>query len=255
MKTLVNTLQRRFLLAAVPAALIFGGCSKDDDPVGPTPDQGRVLLVHAAPSSSAQVKFVANDNKEVSSLAYGTQSQYTSVAAGSQSIKVNDATTGQTAVTQALAVEKDKSYSVFAYSKDPTIGSIASLAVTDDLTPPSTGKAKIRLVHLGVSVANVVNLSVPAPLAGNTDVVTGVAFGTPSSFVEINPGPYNLAVSVGSGLTATTEASVGDGNGNTGVTRNYEAGKIYTVVLRGIKNTTGAIAEPLRLRATLITNN
>ncbi|MCB2376223.1 DUF4397 domain-containing protein [Hymenobacter sp. BT635] len=256
MKTIVNILQRRFLLAVVPAALVFAGCSKDDESVTPTPDQGRVLFVHAAASSAGAVKFVANDNKEVGSLTFGTNSPYTSVVAGAQSIKINDATTGTTALTQALAVEKDKSYSVFAYSPTSALGSVASLAVSDDLTAPATGKAKIRLVHLGVGSPNSVSLSVPNPTIGTTDIISNVAFSTASGFTEINPGTYNLAVSIGSGATATTEASVGDGTGGTNsstATKAYAAGKIYTVVLRGVKN--NSIPDAQRLKAILIENN
>ena len=87
MKTFVNILQRRFFLAAVPAVLAFAGCGKDDETVVPTPDQGRVLFVHAASASTASVKFVANDNKEVGSLGYGTSSTYANVVTGSQDRK------------------------------------------------------------------------------------------------------------------------------------------------------------------------
>jgi hypothetical protein len=90
-------------------------------------------------------------------------------------------------------------------------------------------------------------------LNGTVDIIPNVAFGSASSFVEITPGTYNLSVSTGSGLTAGTEASVGDGSGSGTGTKAYEAGKIYTVVLRGIKS--ASVATDLRTKAIVITNN
>ncbi|PJJ54629.1 DUF4397 domain-containing protein [Hymenobacter chitinivorans] len=254
MKTLRNILQRRFFLAALPAALAFASCGDDNDSAAPAPDQGRVIFAHEAASSTGSVKFVANDNKEVASQAFGTSSSYAAVNAGSQTIKINDATSGSTVGTQTVTIDKDKNYSVFAYSPSATLGSLASLAVNDDLTAPNTGKAKIRLVHLGVGSPNAVSLSLPNATVGTSDIITNVAFGTASTFTEITPGPYNLAVSIGSGATATIEASVGDGTGsNTATTKTYAAGKIYTVVLRGVKS--NSIPDAQRLKAVIIEHN
>ncbi|GAA3949084.1 DUF4397 domain-containing protein [Hymenobacter algoricola] len=256
MKNLATFLNRALLLATVPAALAFTGCGNDDDDpvVTPVPDQGKIMLVHAAPTSSAAVKIVANDNKELGQATYGTNSSYVNVVAGAQSLKVNDATSGATSVTQTLAVEKNKNYSFFAYSPNANLGSAAGLAVVDDLTAPAAGKAKIRIVHLGVSAPSPLNLSLPAPTIGTTEIITNVGFGTASSFTELTPNTYNLAVSTGAGATGMVEVSVGDGTGtNPTGAKAYAAGKIYTILVRGIKST--SVATNLRLQAVVIENN
>ena len=253
MKTLTSLFRPAILLAALPAILTFSACSKDDENNDtPVPDQGSVLLIHAAPSANARVKVLA-DNTELGQLDYGQNSSYVKTATGSRSIKINDASSNQTAVTKTVAIEKDKNYSVFAYSPSTALGSADAIVVADDVTAPASGKAKIRLVHLGLSAPSPVSLSQPAAI-GTVDIVPNVAFGSASAFVEITPGTYNLSVSTGAGATAATEVSVGDGSGsNTTGTRNYVAGKIYTVLVRGIKST--SVAQDLRLKAVVIENN
>ncbi|TGE09974.1 DUF4397 domain-containing protein [Hymenobacter fodinae] len=250
MKTLTSLLSRSVLFAALPAALAFSSCS-DDDKSDPTPEQGRVLLIHAAPSANARVKVLAND-KELGQLDYGQLSNYVSATTGTTTLKINDASSNQTVVTKQATIEKDKSYSVFAYSPSTALGSADAIVVSDDLTAPAAGKAKIRLVHLGLGSPSPVSLSQPAAL-GTVDIIPNVAFGSASSFVEITPGTYNLAVSTGTGLTAATEASVGDGSGSGTGTKTYDAGKIYTVLVRGIKSS--SVATDLRTKAIVITNN
>jgi hypothetical protein len=245
MTTLATAFRRYLLLATMPAAaLAFSGCGDDDDNDS---GNGRVMAVHAAAAANVPVKIVA-DNAEISQLEYGRNSAYTNVSAGSRTLKINDATTNSLAGT----IERDKNYSLFAYSPAATIGSAALLLVPDDLTAPAANKAKIRVVHLGLSAASPVNLSLTGPV-GRVDIVTNVAFGTASPFIEIEPNSYNLAVSAGSGATATTEVSVGDGSGSGTGNKAYAAGKIYTVVVRGIKSTSVASAQ--QLKATIIENN
>jgi hypothetical protein len=251
MKSFFTPSRRSFLLAAIPAVLAFSSCGNDDDDTPATPSQGKALFSHAAPTASASVKVLAND-KDLGALNYGITGSYLTLDAGAQTIKINDATSNVTAVTQTVTIEKDKNYSVFAYSPTATLGSVTTLAITDDLTAPTTGKAKIRLVHLGVGAPSQVSLSQPGAV-GTTDIIPNVSFASGSPFVEITPGTYALAISTGTGATATIETSVGDGTGIGTGTKAYVAGKIYTVVVRGIKSTT--TAPELRLKAVLVENN
>ncbi len=253
MKTLATTFRHLLLATALPAAFVFSACGDDDDdPVAP--QQGKVLVVHAAPSANSAVKVLVGD-KEVGQATYGQSSSYVTVNAGAQAVKVNDASSNQTIINPApsITIEKDKNYSIFAYSPTTTLGSIGALTVPDDLTAPAAGKAKIRIVHLGLSAPSPVTLSLPAPTVGVTDIIPNVAFATTSAFVELAPNTYNLSISTGSGATAVVEASVGDGTGTGTGSKAYLAGKIYTVLVRGIK--LNSIDANLRLKAVVIENN
>lgn len=258
MKT--SSIFRRATLAILPATvLFFSACSKDDDPVVTPVDQGRIYVYHGAPSANVAIKFLFDD-VEKSNVIYGQNGGYQTVNTGIHTLRINN-TAGTTLATQQATVEKDKSYSYFAFS--PTTTTVGGLFVTDDLTAPSANTAKIRLVHLGqgsasplkissTSVAGLVDVAnINVVFAGSTPAAGSTATVGASSFVEIPVGTYNLAVTTGS--PSLSVASVGDGSGSGTGTKAYEAGKIYTVVLRG--TTSPLVSTDLQPKAILIQNN
>jgi len=247
---------RRAAQAVVPAAALFmfAACSKTDTPVvTPAVDQGRIKVYHEAASANVGLKFLFDD-AEKANITYGQVSDYQSLNTGSRIIKVNVATSNATVATQMASVEKDKNYSFFAYSTSAS--QLAGLLVPDDLTAPSSGKAKIRFVNLGQGAATPLKLSTTA--ASSVDIPgTETQFAAASSFVEVLPGQYNVAVT--SGAASTLVYNVGEGNGTstaatgTAANKTYEAGKIYTVVFRGI---TGATVDAALLpKAVIVQNN
>lgn len=244
----------RALGVVVPATLLLAACGKKDTPAPtPAPEQGRISVYHMAASANVGLKFLFDD-AEKASLNYGQSSLNQTVNAGARTVKVNVGTTGASVAIQAVAVEKDKNYSYFAYSTSGT--NLAGLLVPDDLTAPSVGKVKIRFVHLGQGAASPLKLSTTA--ASSVDIVgTETQFANASSFIEVLPGSYNVAVT--SGTASTVVYNVGDGTGTstsatgTLVNKTYEAGKIYTVVYRGL---TGLTVDPaLQPKAVIVQNN
>lgn len=252
MKTLTSLFRPAVLLAALPAVLAFSACSNDDDDnTTPTPDQGKVLLVHAAAVSNVQVTAFVND-QQVGQLNYGQNSGYLNVATGTPTLRINSGNTPLT--TQGLTVAKDQNYSVFAYSPSATIGSNPSLlAVSDDLSAPTANQAKVRIVHLALNAPSPVRLTVPSALPGipGTDITPDVAFGAASSFFAINAGILNLSITAGTPRSQVL--AVGDGSGSGTGTKNYEAGKIYTIVVRGIAG--ASVPATQKAEAVIISNN
>lgn len=242
---------RRPLLWALPAALIFGACSKKDMPAAPAPDQGRVLISHAAAAANVQVTAFVND-QQVGQLNYGQSSSYLPVTVGSPTLRINNGT--QVVASQAVTIAKDQNYTVFAYSPAASIGSTALLAVPDDLNAPAAGQAKVRVVHLAVGAPSPVRLTVPSPIPGNigTDISPDVAFGTASSFFPLTAGPTNLSITT-TGTLRSQLLAVGDGTGTGTGTKTYEAGKIYTIVVRGIAGSGVPAAQAPQ--AVIIQNN
>ena len=249
-----TSLFSRTLGVVVPATLLLAACGKKDAPAPtPAPELGRISVYHMAASANVGLKFLFDD-AEKASLTYGQTSLNQTVNAGARTVKVNVAASGANVATQAVAVEKDKNYSYFAYSTSGT--NLANLLVTDDLTAPSAGKVKIRFVHLGQGGATPLKLSTTA--ASAVDIVgTEAQFANASAFIEVLPGSYNVAVT--SGTTSTIIYNVGDGNGTstspvgTVANKTYEAGKIYTVVYRGL---TGLTVDPaLQPKAVIVQNN
>ncbi|HEX8424835.1 DUF4397 domain-containing protein [Hymenobacter sp.] len=249
MKSFSTLFHRSFLFVALPAALAFSSCG-DDNPAAPA--QGKVLISHAAASALVQVTAFVND-QQVGQLNYGQNSSYLTVNAGSPTFRINNGS--QVITTQALTIEGNQNYSVFAYSPTAAVGSVALLSITDDLALPAAGQAKVRLVHLAVGAPSPVRLTLPSPLPGGagTDITSDVAFGTASSFVALNAGaPLNLTITA-NGTPRTQVLVVGDGTGSGTGTKTFEAGKIYTVVVRGIAG--AGVPAAQEAKAVIIQNN
>jgi|GEM_PF-925558 len=257
MKTLATTLHRTLLLAALPAVLAFSGCGSDDPDPTPVPDQGAILFVNAAANTFVGIK-ASVDGEEKTQLTYGVNGggatpAYQAVATGGRAVKIDNVASGATFFTQTVNVDKDKRYSFFIYSPNAT-ATPAALVTTDDLAAPAAGKAKIRLVHVASGApftTGDISLSQTQPV-GFLPLTSAVAFGNASSFVEINAGVASLLLTTGSGTTGSTVASVGDGSGSGTGTKNFESGKIYTIVARGTAGNQFPEREP---KVFIIQNN
>ena len=229
--TFFSSLRSALLLAAVPAILAASSCSKDDNT--PAPQQGRVLFSHDAAAANVKVKALIK-GAEVGQLDYGQSSAYISTNADTATVRITEASSNNGVAKTSLTIGGDKSYSVFAYSPTAAFGSAALLAVEDDLTAPAANQAKVRLVHLAVNAPTPVRLNVPSAVPGGagTDVTGDVAFGNASAFVAINAGSPTLVIN---STTSPRQQVLAVGDGRGGPTpKNFEAGKIYTIVVSGI---------------------
>jgi hypothetical protein len=245
---------RHAFKAMIPAMLLLSACGKDDEPVTPVADQGRILVSHAAAAANTAVTVFVND-VQGGSLNYGQTGSYFNIVTGAPTLSIKNGS--QVVASQAVTIAKDQNYSAFVYSPAATIGSAALLTVPDDLTAPATGTAKVRIVHLGVSAPSPVRLTLPSPIPGTagTDITSDVAFGAASQFAAVNAGAYNLSVTtaVAGSAIRTQAVAVGDGNGAGTGTKTFEQGKIYTVVVRGISGT--AVPAAQQIQAVIIPNN
>ena len=238
------------LLAALPAVLAAASCSKDDNK--PAPQQGRILFSHNAAAANVKVKALIK-GAEVGQLDYGQNSAYVGTNADTATVRISEASSDRGVAKTSFTIEGNKNYSVFAYSPSAAFGSAALLSVEDDLTAPPANQAKVRLVHLAVNAPTPVRLNVPSslPNGAGTDVTNDVAFGKASDFVAINSGPQTLVVT-SNGTPRQQVIAVGDGKGGT-TPKNFESGKIYTIVVSGIAGP--AVSTAQQPRISIIQNN
>lgn len=218
---------RRAIQALLPATLLLAACSKSDTPA-PAPavvDQARVQFVHDIVSASTVPIKGLVGTKEIAALNYGQGSAYTTVAIGAQDIKVNASQTGTALAVVNKTLVKDVNYSVFAYRSGTVAAPVAPLVTEDNLTAPASGKAKIRLVNLGIGTATAgVGLSRIQGTGFASITAADVLYGAASSFTETDAGP--VAIFLTSGGAPTTPLITPN-------PKTLTAGKIYTVVIRG----------------------
>ena len=258
MKT--TSILHRTFWALLPATLLLAACSKADTPAPAPADTGSVLFVNAAANIFVGIKALVNADDK-GTLTYGANSggasaQYLAVPVGTPVIKIDNAAAGTNFFSQTVTVAKDQRYSYFVFSNSTDVNAAPTgLLVPDDLSAPTiAGKAKIRLVHVAFGFpapAGALSLSQSQPI-GFQPITTAVTFPGASGFAEINPGAANLLVTTGVSPTGQTVANVGDGTGTGTGTKNYEAGKSYTIVVRGVAGNQDPSRQP---KAFVIQNN
>jgi hypothetical protein len=198
-----------------------------------------VKVIHASPGAP-NVDVKVGGDFATQNLAFGSASaSYTKVHAGtSRNVQVFAAGKDSSALLSAQqTLMKSQYYTVIALN---TPANLQAKIENDDLTPPTTGDFKLRVVH-GASTAGNVDVYVTAPGVPINDpknpvtpVLSNFAFGTVTSYLEVPAGTYEVRV------TPTGDPStVAIDTGAAGVV--IPAGAIFTAVaLDPNPNTTGS---------------
>jgi len=180
-------------ILAVVAALWLSGC---DDGGG----SGRtsVRLVNVSPGYTS-LDLYANtaddetDQQRIAGVAYETVSGYTQLESGTYNIKLKRSSvtsTLQTLSSKQLADDTHHTFVAFG-----STGHFSSIQVSDDVTPPDSGRAKVQVLNVAEAGSLDVYLTESSvSLDDATPVVVGVAAGTSSSISTIDSGDYRLRV-------------------------------------------------------------
>lgn len=225
---------KRYMLAlstVLCTSFFLVSCNKDDDAIG----TANLMVVNASPNGT-NIDVAVNNTVFVSNLAYPNNTGYKAVAASNANIVVTP-TGGTTAILNGtMLLEKNTSYTF--YVVDSSHERKASFT-KDDLTAPSSGKAKVRLLHLSPNSPNIdvsINGTSNASFnnRGFNDFMVNAMY---HSFTEIDAGAVNLQVKLAG--TSTVVATL------PAVT--VTAGKIYTFIIKGFTGGTGTQALGLEV--------
>ena len=185
----------------------------------------------SAGSISAKANSISVDG--ASGIGFLASTGYTYVTAGAGvNLTLLEDNGGMPLASRAENIVAAGHYTVFAGG---AAGAPAYVFTTDDLTPPTSGNAKLRFVNLSPDYINEV------ATANDTIISQAITTNTASDFYQLKAGAYAIGAFV---------------PGNKYVVINADsmailAGKIYTIVLTG--SATGAGTDGLLL--SVIKNN
>ena len=190
----------RYLTALVAALLPLAGAAVlGAADASAAPAYGYVRLAHLSPDTPAVdvslTSFRGRDfSKLLSSVAYGTVSDYQRVRAGTYTVSMRspgDPQTTEPLLTTNVAVTGGKSYTVAGVGPN---AQLALRVLDDDLTPPAAGKARVRVIEASAS-RPVVNVTT----AQGTDIAVGARFPSTTPYTEVAARSWDLRVQPANG--------------------------------------------------------
>ncbi|WP_207535022.1 DUF4397 domain-containing protein [Desertivirga arenae] len=203
---------------------VLSSCKKDDDEMV-SPDVSFITFIHSSPQYPATpLDFYIGGVRSTSALMFTeTSARYTGtpyfgIYSGSYYIQVGLGGTTTQILAGNMDFKANETYSFFVTTKSPTIDSASAIITTDNLSAPSTGKAKVRFVNVSRS-ATALDLA----LQGGQALFTNKAYNSYTDFMEVNPGSLTFqAKDTGTSNVRATSSAL-----------NIEAGKIYTIWASG----------------------
>jgi len=231
-------MKRNFLAlcALLCSAVFFVSCEKNDDVT-----TASLLVVNASPNGG-NIDASANGSVIASNVSYPSNSGYKAVAAGNVNVVVKQTATSNQIINGTLATEAKAHYTMYVIDSSHKR---RAAFTRDDLTAPSAGKAKIRLLHLSPNASSVdvmVN-GASATNFSNRSFNDFSANANYAAFTEVNAAGLNLQINVAG--TSTTVATI--------PVVTLQAGKIYTFIIKGFVG--AAVGSTQALGVEVITHN
>ena len=180
------------ILAAL-SALWLSGCDS-----GGGSGHTNVRLVNVSPGYTS-LDLYANgadddtDTQRVAAVSYETVSGYTELGSGTYNVKFKRSGVTSTLLTMSGKQLADDTHHTFVAFG--TTGHFSSIQLSDDVTPPDSGRAKVQVLNVAEAGSLDVYLTESSvSLDDATPVVAGVAAGTTSTVATIDSGDYRLRV-------------------------------------------------------------
>ncbi len=178
-----------------------------------------VRVVHVLPAMAAADLF-AGETKIFEGVAYKTVTSYKEIPIERQMMRLRLAgqDTAQPLTENSERFGKGDYYTILILADDDS-NEAELLFVDDDLAPPASGKARVRVINASYDVGDV-----DVYAAGRTEpLFSKVAFSSKPTYAEIDPLSGALDVRLaGKNITALTVPAA-----------RLDAGKIYTIIIAG----------------------
>lgn len=222
MKVLLTRTFKLFFLATLVFSLTANtGCNKDDDNPPPAKKHGKISLLNAAFGADSINFFVESKKVNSKLIGYSDSVNYMEIPAGDPSIEIKGKD-DKSLSKKTIKIDESANYSLLVTNS--TDGkTFEAIHVSDDLTAPKENKVKVRLVHLSPDV-NKLNLDT----TGDAKVFENIVYKTASSYKELDAKKTTFKI-----VDAESKAVLA-----TITDLDLVKGKIYTIWISGLKETT-----------------
>jgi Domain of unknown function (DUF4397) len=200
-------LHRRLAVLAAAVLLGLGLSPLLATPAGAEAAVGYVRLAHLSPDTPkvdvylSKVGDTSFKEQKFEHVAYGVVSNYLPLPVGTYAVAMRNEGAPATAapvLSTQVTVEAGSAYTVAGVGKFAGLG---LKVLTDDLTRPVDGKAKVRVIQASVATP-VLDVS----LANGTPIAKAVSFASTTDYQLVKPGSWVLALK-GDGSSAVTNLS------------------------------------------------
>ncbi len=189
---IINPLRAASALLAVAAVVASApAAGATSRPAGST--TAAIRLAHLSPTTTPMDVYVApfdgKDSILLRDIGYGAVSDYVGAVPGSYVFSWRPrGASPQTpaALTMSAVLEAGSAYTVAGLGADDDVRSVL---ITDDLTPPARGGARVRFINADES-AGAVDLTV----SGGAPLVRDADFATVTDYAAVPSGPWTLDV-------------------------------------------------------------
>jgi len=221
------TVRRALSTLLVAAVAVLVGAAT---PAGAA-DTGMLRLAHLSPDTPSVDVYVDSVSTPdtgivLTGVGYGTVSGYQSVPAGTYTVSMRSAgapATSAPVLSTTVTVDPGTAFTVAG------VGTFAQLGLTvldDDLTPPSAGQARARVVNASQTLT-----PAAVTLADGPTLSPDLAFPDLTDYVSIPGGPTTLQVSGGSGSPTDLPVDLAGGSSYTVLLLDGDSGVQVQTVL------------------------
>jgi hypothetical protein len=208
-----GTIVPRRLATLAAAALVAIGPSIVNAAPAAAATVGYVRLAHLSPDTPPVDVYLSSASgaipaKKFPGVGYGVVSDYLALPAGTYAVAMRGAGAPESSapvLSTQVTVDAGKAYTVAGVGKHADLG---LRVIEDDLSPPDSGKAKVRIVQASLQ-APVLNVSV----ASGSTIADGVQFASTTGYREVNQGSWTVNLQrAGGGGTSTVKCALTGGN-------------------------------------------
>jgi hypothetical protein len=209
------------LIAAIAILGTLTGCQA----IVSSAPEAHVRIINATPDAP-RLDLYQDSNALAFNLDFGTVTSYIQLPPGAYNITANTAGTRQVLSASKTTFTTSGQYTVLIGN---TASSLQQLTLADQSQPAPPGQTALRFIHQATRAGAVDIYLVPAGQkvsAVAAPLVTGIAFGANTGYVNVPVGTYSLAMLPAGTLPAGTTSATYAGPQVT-----YSAGAARTIIL------------------------